>query len=807
MNRDYTNYSGHASQSPEPREHHPGSGCVSPNTRPVPSMQRNYGNAYASGNYGVANGSLRSTRTSVNSGQAYGRSDQPIPRPPQGSLRRAHLGAFEDNAYAAQHLQPYVPDASERRTPDLYAQNDACRRSGQLEGARATPPPPLPPIVTSYPETDYYSSRPVNVRKYRMDEQEDRPVASQVDQLQQQQRFARRGSTASNQSAGYEPRGLRESLSPGSTGALGSARLIPGDASRKSPAPQRLYPSQRVEFGYSSPVRAILAQSPERDEIADIIADMSKTRMGSGEDNEDGDKRAGSVYLQLGDDTKRAKLVEKQPSMTTLMNLFIEKYQGRLAEDPEALPSIYVKDAKTGIFYELEDTRDVVDGSVLSWRTQPLVNATCSVGSPLQAADRSADIAPAEASEKELRTQQELDSLASIVKALSETVSQLPGQLRDEIRAASADYKKHTDEVLSAAVKAQSAGNRTSAAFVSPAPAIAMDFDDTEANRPGLLRSASLPAVHMAEMDELRDKLRRAEQTLAIERQAHREAETRASEDKETMAVELAKLKSDVSRHPNLLRVRIEEGKAMLKSEYRLLNVRFEDLDAMIQGMRKDVAQRGSIPSTLIMKNANAERKGIESGTRKLIKFINETRSDWKRTWEEELQNILKEQSFVKDVEQMLGELADDNNILGDVLNKLDKIIDLKLEERAKGDYASNAVAKFIDVVSADEAVDAKKDFLMQISCVDVDHARRLEALEAAEKLRQQELAFKVNEFDEELSEFVTLLKLRKTGGTEELERRRAEKDVEVMKEMLKSVEEAEQARRAKLAQRKQGKK
>ncbi|KAJ1802278.1 Bud site selection protein 6 [Coemansia sp. RSA 2599] len=102
--------------------------------------------------------------------------------------------------------------------------------------------------------------------------------------------------------------------------------------------------------------------------------------------------------------------------------------------------------------------------------------------------------------------------------------------------------------------------------------------------------------------------------------------------------------------------------------------------------------------------------------------------------------------------------------------------------------------------------LDAKKNFLLQISCVDIDHNRRLEALKTAEKLRRQELATKVNEFDEELSDFVGQRKLRKTGGTEELERRRAEKNIEVMKEMLKSVEEAEQARRAKIAQRKAAK-
>ncbi|KAJ2468096.1 Bud site selection protein 6, partial [Coemansia sp. RSA 2322] len=352
--------------------------------------------------------------------------------------------------------------------------------------------------------------------------------------------------------------------------------------------------------------------------------------------------------------------------------------------------------------------------------------------------------------------------------------------------------KGHTDEAIGLLRPEQAAAPSPSSRSLEDPPAIA--------------RSASQPATSGAEIIELHARVQRLELALSVERQARHEEVAAAEQAKTEAVAQLEKLQSAVSRHPNVLRVRIEEGKDMLKNEYRLLNTRFEDVHALVQEMRKDVAQRGSTPSSQLMRKANTELKGIETGSERLVAFINETRSDWKRTWEEELQNILKEQGFVKDVEQMLGELLDDTQHLNDVTDKLDKIIDLKLRERAKDDYVPPAATKFIDVVSPDDAPDAKKDFLMQISCVDVDHQRRLDALKSAERLRQTELAAKVNEFDEELSDFVTQRKLRKTGGTQELERRRAEKEVEVMKEMLKSVEEAEQARRAKLAQRKAGK-
>ncbi|KAJ2721684.1 Bud site selection protein 6 [Coemansia sp. Benny D115] len=782
---DYTGYASaggyHGSQSPEPQVNNAYVNTVRP------SMRRAYG-----GNYADMNGSLRSTRSNAAAHQTnYTRPEHTTATTtttraaPQGSLRRAYLGSYDDgsgNYSAPQHLQPYVPDASERRTPD-YANSPSqpladpySRRAVVPEPRVVAAPTSLPPAVV----TSMYSSQEYNGRR------PEEPI-----------RYGRRGSNTSSPSAG-----------------ISGSRMFSVEA-RKSPGPQRIFPAQRVEFGYTAPVRAQAARSPspllsgERDEIADIIADMSKPRVSPG--------LTGSVFLQLGDETKKAKLSGERLTMTALVNLFIEKYQRQLAEEPETLPSVYIKDSASGVFYELEDMQDVVDGSVLCWHAKPLNSADSADAKP----EVKSDVVD---STKHIDEQQnnvvreQLESLAGVVKSLSETVDRLPAQLREELGSVAVDVKKHTDDAVESvrAQLAQQADAQRAATQLQPQPPMSamssatLEMLSTNDNQPvAISRSHSLPEVaHAPELEDLREKLRQAELTLSIERQSRREAEELMQKEHKVVEQELAKLRGDVSRHPNILRVRIEEGKVRLKTEYRTLNTQFEDLHSLVQEMRKDVAQRGSIPSVPVMKRANSELKTVETGTQALMRFINETRSDWKRTWEEELQNILKEQSFVKDVEQMLGELLDDTKHLEDVLEKLDKIIDLKLQERSKEDYVPAAATKFIDVISPEEARDAKKEFLMQISCVDIDHEKRLEALKSAEKLRQKELlAAKVNEFEEELGEFVSQRKLRKTGGTEELERRREEKNIEVMKDMLKSVEEAEQARRAKIAQRKAGKK
>ncbi|KAJ2798073.1 Bud site selection protein 6 [Coemansia guatemalensis] len=659
--------------------------------------------------------------------------------------------------------------------------------------------PPAGPVLTSFPE-EYIKSP--NPRKFQAGDYEDGGAGPS----------AQYGGRLSSASSGYENVSRNASPRPQERhNAAGNVRLSSrAKATRAgalaSPGPRPL-PSQRVEFSYTNPAMSTLAQahSPDHDEIAGIIADMTKTRISASDNDDDSNDRpkpAMHVYLQLGDDTKRALL--EDPSPTSLVNLFIEKYQGRLDDNPEVLPSIYIKDPKANVLYELEDMADVVDGAVLSWHNRPITQET--------------KAEPDAKDDEKASTQQNVEGLSTIVSALAETVAQLPVQLRDELATAVKHMQDHTKEAIdamSAQVQAslathheQQQQQRLEQQQQQQQRSVALDAMDVD--KPSITRSASVPLAEDSAADDvkgLQQRLQQVELELAISRQQHREAVAAGDEEKAKITAELEKLRKDVASHPNILRVRIEEGKQMLKSSYREHNTSFEDVHSMVQEMRKDVAQRGSIPSPQMMKKAGSQLKHIETGVNELVAFINDTRSDWKRTWEEELQNILKEQSFVKDVEQLLGELLDDTRHLDDVLDKLDKIIELKLAERAKDDYVPPAATKYIDVVAADDVRDAKKDFLKQIVCVDVDHQRRLDALSAAERLRLQELAAKVNEFDEELSDFVGQRKLRKTGGTEELERRRAEKDVEVMKDMLKSVEEAEQARRAKIAQRKNAKK
>ncbi|KAJ2661708.1 Bud site selection protein 6 [Coemansia sp. RSA 1200] len=874
MNRGFVNYSdnsgGADGQLPERADYT--SPVYGGATRPLGSaMTRVYGGngsgAAAAAGPISAMGSLRSTRST-----AAGGAKQTF-----GALRRSNNEYMSSPsspppAPSASHLQPFVPDAGERRTPDAYMlgggafssqagpQTNASaseygyqRRlnpaTGRPVSSRSTAAQP-PIVVTSLPDTsDYYVPRSTSMRKYRIaGEYED--TRSTPPPLAPSDGYVR-SSSPLRQSDRFSHTHGNVSLRRTSSRVQATVPVSPPPPSPG--AATRAYPSQRVEFGYTSPAMAMMAasRSPERDdEIADIIADMSKTRIAALSDGNNSNDATPNesynnssaeevnskgkkptpvrfVYLQLDDDVKKAAIPDGTAlSLVVLVNLFIEKYQERLAENPDTVPSIYVKDREHGVFYDLEDIDDVATGSVLQWRPKPLDSGTAAPVTSEKEGTSGKDAEGSGASAIE----RDVQALAEEVKSLSTTVTQLPAQMKSDIDSMLGTVRQHTDSAVSDAI-AKSLGNITALLHKKEDSGhhdaqgarsigdnadpmdVELDGDDTDVHKitssrkQAITRSASMPPGNSFDLSRLRSKLQNVELALSVARQEHQTALAAVQRERDEIVTAMEKLSGDVKTHPNVLRMRIEEGKEMLKADYRALNARFEDAHTLVQEMRKDVTQRGAIPSPQLIKNVGGELEAIRNGTKKLLAFINDTRSDWKHTWEEELQNILKEQSFVKDVEQMLGELDDDTSHLDGVLDKLDKVIDLKLHERSKEGYVPPAATRFLDVVSADDAPEAKKDFLMQIACVDIDHSRRLDALEAAEKLRLKELASKVNEFDEELSDFVSQRKLRKTGGTQELERRRAEKDIEVMKDMLKSVEEAELARREKIAQRKAAKK
>ncbi|XP_076352608.1 coiled-coil domain-containing protein CG32809-like [Tachypleus tridentatus] len=75
----------------------------------------------------------------------------------------------------------------------------------------------------------------------------------------------------------------------------------------------------------------------------------------------------GSVFLQCGKETKRSVLPHELTTLDTIKTLFVRAFPEHLTMDYLDSPyvRIYINDVSKDVFYELEDVREIRDGSVL----------------------------------------------------------------------------------------------------------------------------------------------------------------------------------------------------------------------------------------------------------------------------------------------------------------------------------------------------------------------------------------------------------------------------------------------------------
>ncbi|KAG1468025.1 hypothetical protein G6F56_004074 [Rhizopus delemar] len=220
----------------------------------------------------------------------------------------------------------------------------------------------------------------------------------------------------------------------------------------------------------------------------------------------------------------------------------------------------------------------------------------------------------------------------------------------------------------------------------------------------------------------------------------------------------------------------LEEGKKNLLGKSEKITSRLEELQDTIDQLKLDVTQRKCRPSNIQMTHCAKERKELSESIEEFGTFIAQVKPTWKKTWEHELQTIVKEQQALKDQEYLLTDIKDDLDALSEVFEQLEKIYAYQVSSKP-------GVREF-RIAPAEEGFEGMSSVLKQVATIDVDHDRRLRAMEQSEKMRQRELANKTDDFEKELSTFVDTKKLKKTGGALEIDRLRKQKDEDMLKQI-----------------------
>lgn len=222
-------------------------------------------------------------------------------------------------------------------------------------------------------------------------------------------------------------------------------------------------------------------------------------------------------------------------------------------------------------------------------------------------------------------------------------------------------------------------------------------------------------------------------------------------------------------------RVYVEKSHLKLSEFSDTLLSKVDDLQDVIETLRKDVAIRGSKPSKKKLETVNLELQAAQNELHKMEEYMTIEKPNWKRIWESELDKVCEEQQFLTLQEDLAFDLKED-------LNKANETFDLVkmcCEEQEKNPKKAKS-NPILPIAKPGTFNQIREALLIEVQTLNPDHDGRVEAIERAEKLREREKEYKENdEFEDELENFVGNSSFKKAGGIEEVERLRKQKDEE----------------------------
>lgn len=217
----------------------------------------------------------------------------------------------------------------------------------------------------------------------------------------------------------------------------------------------------------------------------------------------------------------------------------------------------------------------------------------------------------------------------------------------------------------------------------------------------------------------------------------------------------------EVSQNSN--RAYMESCNSKLSDDSDLLITKVDDLQDIMEEMRKDVAQRGVRVSDKqlkhILKDINLAKKSLHDMTL----YISKERPVWKKIWEAELDKVCEEQQFLNLQDDLIQDLQDDIKKIEETYNLIEQC---SIEQIKGASSKRNKIVANLYIPEPGESLhDLKDAVLNDIVGLTPNHESRLEAIERAEKLREKERdMMKLTKFQEELGDFVEDKKLKRSG-------------------------------------------
>ncbi|KAF4569903.1 Bud site selection protein 6 [Pleurotus pulmonarius] len=466
------------------------------------------------------------------------------------------------------------------------------------------------------------------------------------------------------------------------------------------------------------------------------------------------------VFLQLGREVKKV-VIEPGLSFASLRMLFVDKF----SYNPglENFPAIYIQDPSSGVQYELEDVDEVKEKCLLSLNIEPLDQIKQHIDA--QILTLSQDL-------KELRS-------AVVHNARSPPSPIIAHPLGESTPSTS----RPTDKQFQNIARRLSRFVAHDAFPPSPPPPPPMVPQMTgQSLQPQMTGASVLSDYSSRVVTDLKtqfDEVQNLRRDLGIMRQLYTDFVKQTKESLGTLRTQTQSVKQLATTRVGGAREYIDTGKKRLDGRSQNVLTEVEKLQDTVEGIKDDVLKRHVTPKPAYLKSIKKDIENVATELTALREHMKTIKPMWKKTWAEELQNVVEEQHFLNHQEELLQDLLEDHKALSDVYGHVEKVISLRSAAPAKS-------RGLFRPPPPDENAGGVTAVMMEIRGAPIDPEKRMKAIEASQKNRQREMASRAtSELHNELGEFVGQRKLKMTGGAEEAERVRKKRDEMTLKAMF----------------------
>lgn len=449
-----------------------------------------------------------------------------------------------------------------------------------------------------------------------------------------------------------------------------------------------------------------------------------------------------TLFLQYKSKIKKFVLPDGGDlSLARLQLAFIEKFAWNTQNNGVDLPEIYIQDPISGVRHELEDLTDIKERSVLALNVEAL-------------------------DEVKRHIDDGLGGLRRIVEGIRTSVEDQQAALQR----VSDRQQEAAKEIASIAVAPP------------PAPTTAPSANDS---RPV---SSKDKASQLSEITKLR-------RDLAVVRQTYSSFVSDMNASMTTIRSKAASVKKAAAdstipeMDSNTGRAYVDKGKKQLSDDSEKIVNRVDDLQDMVEDLRKDVVTRGVRPLPRQLENVSRDISVATADLKKLQEFLKKEKPVWTKIWEKELQVVCDDRDLLTLQEELAVDLEDDLEKAAATFALVEQATKQQNSQKPDGaGQGSRSASRSLKPIAMGQGADphkAKDSMLGEVRALQPNHENRLEAIERAERARQKELENrKGGEFQRELGSFVEEGKLKKTGGVDEVERVRKIREEQARKEV-----------------------